>query len=659
MGSDREDCDPVALLSGRLQLRLRIRPALALPIRLPTMTLRPYRISALLVLGTALLAVGAVAQNHPSTTPSAPESPYGGTTVEDIVARVNDQIITRSDYDRAMKEIDNEGRQRGLSMQQISEQHKDLLRNLIDQQLWLSKGKELGVTGETELIKQLDEIRKKYNLETMEDLEKAAKEQGVSFEDFKANIRNQIITSQVIRDEVGRKVSVTPGEVQRYFEAHKADYAKPESVHLGEILISAGTPAPSATEPGGVQAEDPQQVATAKAKADDIEAKLKAGANFDQLARSSSDGPTAAQGGELGTYVRGKLNKVFEDKTFDLKSGEFTEPIRTKQGYVILKVLEHNSGDPQFKDVEQQVEENFYQARMEPAIRQYLTTLREEAYIDIKPGYTDSAASPRETKPIYSAYTPPAIKKKKKVQRTRFRETEHGFRNKSNQAVAATAPEPAAAQPDAKTAKAKKVNASASTSMKAGKKEKIRYGQAPRETLPNAAQTKTEDAGALPKSEENAAADEPENPLEKPAEPVKKTRYMARMKLPKAAKPKGPQLDSFTPAPPDAGEVADRQTQSAPLGLAGDTSKKKKKKKETATNGQKTRMQDQPKKPSETKPVEMTPAAPVQGAPAPATAPHHAPQTPPVNQNPSIDQTAPDQTPAPTTSPAPASNPQQ
>jgi peptidyl-prolyl cis-trans isomerase SurA len=75
------------------------------------MTLRPYRISALLVLGTALLAVGAVAQNHPSTTPStsAPESPYGGTTVEDIVARVNDQIITRSDYDRAMKEIDNEG----------------------------------------------------------------------------------------------------------------------------------------------------------------------------------------------------------------------------------------------------------------------------------------------------------------------------------------------------------------------------------------------------------------------------------------------------------------------------------------------------------------------------------------------------------------------
>jgi peptidyl-prolyl cis-trans isomerase SurA len=89
-----------------------------------------------------------------------------------------------------MKEMDAEARQHGASMQEVSDAHKDLLRNLIDQQLWLSKGKELSINGETELIKRLNEIRKQYNLETLEDLEKAAKEQGVSFEDFKANIRN-------------------------------------------------------------------------------------------------------------------------------------------------------------------------------------------------------------------------------------------------------------------------------------------------------------------------------------------------------------------------------------------------------------------------------------------------------------------------------------
>ena len=615
------------------------------------MTLRPNRISAFLapaILGTAIFATGAYAQNPPAST--APQSPYGGVTVEDILARVNDQIISRSDYDRAMKELDNEARQRGASMQQISEGHKDLLRNLIDQQLWLSKGKELSINGETELIKRLDEIRKQYNLETMEDLEKAAREQGVSYEDFKANIRNQIITQQVMRDEVGRHVQITPGEAQRYFEAHKQDYAQPESVHLSEILVSTGTPAPSATDAGGAQPEDPQRVATAKAKADDIEAKLKAGANFDQLARTSSDGTTAAQGGDMGKFVRGQLNKVFEDQTFGLKAGDVTEPIRTKQGYVIFKVVEHIPGGvPQYKDVQAQVEDSFFTSRMEPAIREYLTTMREQAFIDIKPGYIDTGASPKETKPVYSAYTPPAPKKKKKVQRTRFRETEHSFRNKSKASAVPvsvdTTPAAAAAPANETPAKASgknsksKNNNAAPATMKAGKKEKIRYGQAPRETLPNAAETKTEDAGALPKVASTDAADT-DNPLQ-PAAPVKKTRYAARLKEPKAPKPKGPQLDTFAPAPADATEVADRQTQAAPLGLAGDTAKKKKKKTPNAVAGEKTRMQARPKQPANDAPLEITPAAPAKGAPAPKPAspaaapePSSAPQQTPASPDP-------------------------
>jgi peptidyl-prolyl cis-trans isomerase SurA len=636
------------------------------------MTLRPYRISALLlpafvpvfVLGAALLVVSAPTPANAQATGAnnaqatganvAPPSPYGGSTVEDILARVNDQIITRSDYDRALKEMDAQARQGGATMQQINEGHKDLLRNLIDQQLWLSKGKELDINGETELIKQLDEIRKKYNLATMDDLEKAAREQGVSYEDFKANIRNQIITSQVMRDEVGRKVSITPGEVQRYFEAHKQEYVQPESVRLSEILISTGTPAPSATDPAGVQPDDPQKLATAKAKADDIEAKLKAGGNFDQLARSSSDGPTAAEGGDLGRFGRDKLNKVFEDKTFSLPAGQYTEPIRTKQGYVIFKVVEHIPGGvPQYKDVEQQVEDTYYESRMAPAVRDYLTTLREQAFIDIKPGYTDSGASPKQTKPIYSAYTPPAPKKKKSVQRTRFRETEHSFRNKP--VVVPVSADTTPAKPAATSAKQK--TAATPASMKPGKKEKIRYGQAPRETLPNAAVTKTEDAGALPKEAENASATS-DNPLQ-PTAPVKKTRFSERAKEPKAAKPKGPQLDNFTPAPPDPGEVADRQTQTAPLGLGGDTAKKAKKKKApTATTGDKTRMQDRPKPPSDKTPLEATPAAPAAGAPAPATAPK-----PDQSSNPApAPSSAPEQTPAspdPPSSTKPQSEPPQ
>ena len=589
--------------------------------RLPStenMTLRILRNSAAIVFGTLLLASSGLAQTHPA----APESPYGGITVEDILARVNDQVISRSDYDRAMTELDKEARQQGRSMQEISEGHKDLLRNLLDQQLWLSKGKELGINGETQLVNRLNEIRKQYGLESMEDLEKSAKDQGISFEDFKANIRNSIITQEVMRDQVGRRIQITAGEAQRYFEEHKQEYTQQESLHLGEILISTGTP-------GGT--DDPEKLAAAKAKADDVEARLHSGGDFAQLARSFSDGSTATSGGDLGQFKRGSLAKVLEDQTFALKTGEFTAPIRTRQGFVILKIVQHiTGGAPEFKDVAQQVEEALYMSRMEPAIRDYLTQLREESYIEIKPGYTDSGASPRQTKPTYSAYTPPQPKKKRKIERTRFRETARTFRQKSSPDEAAPAPEQSAQPTPTPVAEKKKkgkknADALAPIAMKPGKKEKIRLGKAPRKTLPDAPETKTEDAGAVQQAAANTPQ-EPVNPLEN-APVERKSRFSERAKQVKQAKKakKGPKVDALAPAAPDAAEVADRQTQAGPLGLAGDTASKKKKK--SATNSDKTRLSDK-KKPEAPAPLVATPIPPIQGAPAPADAPGTAPAPP-------------------------------
>jgi peptidyl-prolyl cis-trans isomerase SurA len=574
------------------------------------MNLRLFGKTAALVFGIMLLASTLLAQTHAA----APASPYGGVTVEEMVARINDQVITSSDYERAMKELDSEARQHGASMQDISAAHKDLLRNLIDQQLWLSKGKELGITGETELINKLNEIRKQNNLETLEDLEKAAREQGVSFEDFKANIRNGLVTQLVMRQEIGKRIQFTPGEAQRYFEQHKKDYVQQESVSLAEILVSTGTASTTATVAGGVQADDPAVLAAAQAKANDIEAKLHAGGDFNQLARNFSDGPTAASGGELGQFKRGMLAKVLEDQTFGLKAGQFTEPIRTRQGFVILKVVGHVAGGiPQYKDVESQVEDNFYMARMEPAMRAYLTTMREQAFIDIKPGYTDTGASVKQTKPVFSAYVAPTAKKKKKIERTRFRENTHGFRQKAKPEATAEAPAEPAPAPAKPARKGKKGRDVEQASMKPGKKEKIRLGRAPTKTLPSAPQSATIDAGAGPQTA--SSGQEPVNPLE-PARPTKKTRFSERAKEAKQAKVKGqgPKPDVLAPAAPDAAEVADRQTQAGPLGLAGDTSKKKKK--TSTTTGDKTRLSD--KKKAETPAPE---SGDVPLGPAPTTQP--------------------------------------
>ena len=568
-----------------------------------SMRLKTLCIPAAFVFGTVLLACPAWAQNDVN----APESPYGGSTVEDIIARVNDQIITKSDYDRAMTELDQEGHQHGETMQEMAAARKDLLRNLIDQQLWLSKGKELGITGDTELTKRLDEIRKQYNLESMEDLEKAAKEQGVSFEDFKANIRNQIITQEVMRQQVGERLQMTPGEVERYYEQHKQDYMQAESERLSEILI-------------GAPADDTAKVTAAKAKADDIEARLHSGGDFAQLARSFSDGTTAAEGGDLGQYKRGVLPKVLEDKTFPLQTGQYTDPILTRQGYIILKVVQHTPGGPQpFKDVQEQVEQDFYMSKMEPAIREYLSTMRDQAFIQVKQGYTDSAATYAELHQSisFSQYVPPAGKKKAKVERTRFRESTHTFRQKGGAAPAA-AEQSAATTPAAETkSKKKKDKKTEQASEKPGKKEKIRFGQAPRETLPTAStNTATENAGALPETASNAEL--PANPLE-PTAPTKKTRFADQARVPKNKVRAAPAPSN--PNSPDAAEVADRQQQSAPLGINGDTAKNKKKKAAPSLS-EKTRLSQQQKKPADQtpKPVQQpTPIPPVAGAPAPAS----------------------------------------
>ncbi len=258
------------------------------------------------------------------------------------------------------------------------------------------------------MIKRLDEIRKQNHLESLEDLEKAAPQQGVSYEDFKANIRNSIITQQVVRDEVGRHITMSPGDVQKYFKEHESEFAQPESVTLNEILIP--TPAKAATE--GADAAD---VAAAQAQAEAMEAKLAAGAKFEDLAKPSPTDPNAPKSVALGEFRRGMLAKEIEDKAFALNAGQYTQPIRTKQGFIILQVTQHTpGGEAGFKQVEPQVEEALFLERMQPELREYLTKLREEAYVELKPGVVDTGASGNEMRLTYSAYTPPPEKKKKK-----------------------------------------------------------------------------------------------------------------------------------------------------------------------------------------------------------------------------------------------------
>jgi peptidyl-prolyl cis-trans isomerase SurA len=344
------------------------------------------------------------------------------TVVEEIIARVNNQIITRSEYIRSRDQLKQEVQQQDASSADrvFAEKQRDVLRDLIDQQLLLQKGKDMGITGDTELVKRLDEMRKQMNLETMEELEKAAEAQGASYEEFKQNLRNQIVTQRVIGQEVGSKLVMNKDDEKRFYEQHRAEMERPEEVRLSEILIAPKPPANPPLTPGGkpeppTEAENEAALSAAHAKAQDLLDQIHKGAKFADLAKKNSDGPSAKDGGDLSYFKRGTLAKELEDKVFALKAGETTDVIRTKQGFVILQAAEHTTaGIPTLKEVEPRIQDALYMQKLQPALRVYLSSLREEAFIDIKNGYVDSGASAKQTKPVETTAKEAGAKKLKK-----------------------------------------------------------------------------------------------------------------------------------------------------------------------------------------------------------------------------------------------------
>jgi peptidyl-prolyl cis-trans isomerase SurA len=236
-------------------------------------------------------------------------------------------------------------------------------------------------------------------------------------------MRNQLITQKVIGEEVGGKLAIGKDEVQKFYDEHKSEMEQPEYIRLSEILVApkAVTPAitpapdpgaagstPAAAQPpadeAAKQVADAAALTAAEAKANDLLKQIHDGANFEDIAKKYSDGPSAADGGALGMFKRGQLAKAIEDETFDKKAGEVTGVIHTKQGYVILKVVDHQqAGIPPLKDILPKIQDALYYEKLQPALRAYLTKLREDAYIKYADGYVDTGKSPNQTQPVETA----------------------------------------------------------------------------------------------------------------------------------------------------------------------------------------------------------------------------------------------------------------
>jgi len=308
--------------------------------------------------------------------------------VEEIAAKVNGDIITRGELDQQRRDMERNLRGEGLTGQKLADALKEYSSNAlseqIDQLLLVQKAKDLNINVDPEITRELADIQVRAKIADPDKFRAYLQEQtGMSYEEYKDRLKRQMLAQRVIGQEVGYRINIPEADLRKYYDEHKADYVRKEQVFLSQILIST-------------EGKTPEQVAAAEAKAKDIVARGNKGEKYSELVRQYSDDPeTARSGGSLPPYERGIMPKNMEDAAFKEKKGTVIGPFKTAQGFVILRIDERfESGQASFEEVKGQIQEELARPIMTPKIREFLTRLRTEAFLEIKDGYIDSGAAP-------------------------------------------------------------------------------------------------------------------------------------------------------------------------------------------------------------------------------------------------------------------------
>jgi len=308
-------------------------------------------------------------------------------TVEEIIAKCNGDIITRGDIDRSRKELAEMLRRDGATganfQSAFNERDKNLLRDRIDQLLLTQKAKDLDIKVDTEISKRLAMIQKDSGIADPEKFQAFVREQtGMPYEDYRQEMKNDLMRQHVIRQEVGSKVNIKHDEIEKYYNEHKSEFVRQERIFLREILVST-------------ENKDAAGVAAAEKKAKDLTSRARRGERFPEMARDNSDAVTGRGYGELPAFKKGELSKLLEDQVWSQPKGYVTDPIKIDAGFEILRVEDHQkAGQADLADVENEIMEKLYEPRMAPKVREYLTELRQSAFLEIKSDWVDTGAAP-------------------------------------------------------------------------------------------------------------------------------------------------------------------------------------------------------------------------------------------------------------------------
>ncbi len=338
--------------------------------------LREYEsVKSKLIIATLLLTAFVVS---PSLAHAQEGEPV---VVDEVIAQVNDGVVTLSQLKREMKERVETLKQNGMTEQQanaeVEKRKAELIATLVNEQLLLQKGKELDMTDrvEAEVNKRMLDVAKENGITSVEKLDEAMRQAKLDPAGIRATMRIEIMKQAVLESEVDSKLffSYSQDELHKYFDAHRTIFLKPESIELSEIFLGLA----------GKQEPD------VKAQAAKLVAQLRGGADFCTLAATYTERP--ATGGQkpckVGLFQVPDLRPDIAGAVKSVNPGGVSEPLKTDEGYQILRVDSRTAGSntPTFN--ENNVREAITRERSPKAREDYLQELRNDGYVKIAESY--------------------------------------------------------------------------------------------------------------------------------------------------------------------------------------------------------------------------------------------------------------------------------
>jgi len=290
-----------------------------------------------------------------------------GEVIERVIVKVNGDIVTQSEFEARQIAAVQQAR---IAPEQVEkylrENNAHILQEAIDDLLLVQRAADLGIKLRPEFVKEIIEgIKKDNKIASDDELQQQLKREGMTLEELKRNIERNVLKRQVMQRELESKVTVTEDDTKAWYEANKAEYTKPATVHLQQLVVRADAKTPSL--------------------AADLVARARGGEDLAELAKAYAAAPTKATVSDLGVLRKGDLAPAMEKIAFALAPGQISDAVPTPDGFRVLKLVEKTEGSVvPYEDARAEIQRRLTQTRGNEQVEKYLAGLREKAIVDLR-----------------------------------------------------------------------------------------------------------------------------------------------------------------------------------------------------------------------------------------------------------------------------------